>query len=128
MGSKTAHFIPPPFTALFRAHTDVVRYLVGNGADLNQADNVGCTPTCIAAQEGQVEVVRCLAEHGAKLDQAANDGATPTCTAAYNGHPDGVRCLAGHGAQRVRPEHIMVPTHEAVVEPTQTVREREGKR
>ena len=52
------------------------------GADLDRADEDGATPSCIAAQEGQVACLRALGALGADLDAATKDGATPACIAA----------------------------------------------
>jgi ankyrin repeat protein len=74
---------------------EAVRFLVKEaGADVNQADEGGCTPLYLAAQEGYITVALYLGkELGADVNQAANDGATPLFIAAQNGHLSVVMCL-----------------------------------
>ena len=74
-------------------HLEIVRFLVENSADKNQAENQVATPLLVAADNGHLNVVRFLAEVGAAKDQAANDGATPLLVAAQNGHLEIVRFL-----------------------------------
>ena len=81
-----------------RGYVDVVRALVGRGADINKADNDGWTPLYIASHDGHVDVVRALMEGGADIDKANNDGCTPLYIASGEGHVDVVRALVEGGA------------------------------
>jgi ankyrin repeat protein len=56
------------------------------GADPNGADENGCTPMYMAAQEGQEAVVRCLARDlGVDVNGADEKGQTPVFIAASEG-------------------------------------------
>ena len=53
------------------------------GADLNQANKVGCTPLHMAAYYGKPEVVQLLIDRGADASARAVNGDTPVQFAAY---------------------------------------------
>jgi hypothetical protein len=75
--------------------------LVSNlGADVNQADDQGCTPLFLAARLGDLAVVQCLAkELSADVNIAKNNGVTPLLAAVLGGDLAIVRCLVKeHGA------------------------------
>lgn len=50
-------------------HVDVLRYLVGRDADLNQVDETGQTPLHLATEANHVAIVACLLEGVANLNQ-----------------------------------------------------------
>ena len=93
-----------PLTALYvaceRGFTDVVKVLVGAGADVNRGDaSTGASPLCIAAENGYVDVVTMLVNVDANVNQAkTDDGTTPMYMAAQQGNVDVVRVLADAGA------------------------------
>jgi uncharacterized protein len=69
------HVNNPGWTALLEAiilgdggrnHTEVVRLLVGAGADVNLADGEGVTPLEHARQRGYDKIVRILQSAGAR--------------------------------------------------------------
>ena len=92
-----------------KGHLDVVKWLGGKGpeeggADVNQADNDGTTPLCIAALNGHVNVVKWLGGKGpdqgkADVNQANNNGCTPLYIAAEDGRLDMVKWLGGKGPE-----------------------------
>ncbi|KAJ1465675.1 ankyrin repeat-containing domain protein, partial [Baffinella frigidus] len=57
----------PLHAAVRTKHLEVVRFLLGAGADKNAPDNDGHTPLHIAAIHGHPEVVRALLEAGADI-------------------------------------------------------------
>ena len=48
-------------------HVEVIRFLLGAGADVNLANNSGATPLMMAAVGGHVEVLCLLLEAGADV-------------------------------------------------------------
>jgi ankyrin repeat protein len=72
--------------------------LLEHGADINKAQNDGCTPLHMASQQGHVDVVRVLLEQGADINKAKNNGCTPLFMASQDGHVDVVRVLLEQGA------------------------------
>lgn len=59
----------------YTGYTDMVEFLILNGADVNAADNEGKTPLIWAASNS-VESARLLISHGAKINSRTNDGMT----------------------------------------------------
>jgi hypothetical protein len=69
------------------------------GADINQADNKGCTPLFIAAQHGHESVVRCMVkELGADINNSTHDGRTPLMVAAHEKYDKIITFLLKYGA------------------------------
>jgi ankyrin repeat protein len=78
---------------------DVMRVLIGKGADVNAANDAGMTPMHFAAQRGSDRIIEFLAAQGARLDVKNKQGRTPSelargKTAAL------INNLAGAPAQR----------------------------
>ena len=96
----------PLFVASEQGHIEVVRFLVGSGANKDQGrTNDGKRPLYIAAQMGHLEVVRFLVESEANKDQGMTfTGATPLFIAAQNGHLEVVQFLVESRCQQ-RPRH-----------------------
>jgi ankyrin repeat protein len=59
---------------------------VQQGADKDKADEEGCTPLFMAAQQGHLAVAQYLVQQGVDKDKAWDNGATPFFKAAQNGH------------------------------------------
>ncbi|MFD9433118.1 ankyrin repeat domain-containing protein [Streptomyces sp. NPDC060002] len=94
-------------TALDRAveqgHADVVRRLVGAGADLEQqaGEYQESTLLCLAASHGHTAVVRVLLDAGARTGAQGRLGYVPLVLAATTGdegHPETVDLLLDRGA------------------------------
>ncbi len=71
----------------------MVQALVDLKAEVNQANEDGCTPPYIASQEGREQVVRALVNLKAGLNQATKDGSTALHFASLEGHEQMVRAL-----------------------------------
>jgi ankyrin repeat protein len=82
------------FTAAENGEAGVIRQLVMDGADPNQANSYGDTALHISATHGHETVVRCLVlQCRAHVNQPNYEGTTPLHGAVENGHGRVVRCL-----------------------------------
>jgi len=82
-----------------RGHSEVIRVLLGAGADVNTPHpEVQATPLQYAAQGGHLDAVRTLLDAGAKTDPADRYGRTPLMWAALEGHGPVVQELLRRGA------------------------------
>ena len=63
--------------AAFNNQTDVVRYLLNNGANVNKQNRWGETALHNASYNNHIDVMRILLQHGARKDIKDNIGATP---------------------------------------------------
>lgn len=89
-------------TALFYAaksgKTDVVRWLLGQGADADAGRKMGFTPLMTAAASGHLDVVRTLLDGGADVNQDDSTGYTPLMMAAQEKEATIARLLVERGA------------------------------
>ena len=69
--------------AAFSNQTDVVRYLLNNGANVNKQNRWGGTALHLASIDNYTDVMRLLLEHGARKDIKDNDGDTPINLARF---------------------------------------------
>jgi len=91
----------PVYRAAENGHADVVKQLVGAGADVDQAMTTdGVTPLFVAAENGFVGVIKVLLAAGADINKANTNafGYTPVYTAAQNGRLEVVRTLLENNA------------------------------
>jgi ankyrin repeat protein len=72
----------PLTLAIDRGHADVVRLLLGRGADIEASDDDGFTPLYFALVHDQEEVVEVLLDGGADVSRAGPWGLTPLMLAA----------------------------------------------
>jgi len=82
-------------------HTEVVKVLLDNNADVNaRRTDDGATPLDAAAYNGHTEVVKLLLDNNADVNarRTSDDGATPLYIAADNGHTEVVRLLLDNNA------------------------------
>ncbi len=81
----------------YKVPDDLVRWLVGQGADINAKDYYGKTPLHIQARSwcGNVEL---FLELGANINACDNSNNTPLHCAADGGNMISVRLLLSHGA------------------------------
>ena len=64
----------------------IVKYLVSQGADINQPDNEGKTPLWIASFHGHLSTVKYLVSQGADINQIDNDGKKAIWASSWNGY------------------------------------------
>src|SRR5713101_9572583 len=64
----------PLFIAAGEGRSDVVRYLLAEGADVNAREQFGDTALTEAAYYGHVALVKELLAHGADINAVGNDG------------------------------------------------------
>ncbi len=93
-------------TALYWAtifgHFDLVKRLVGKGADPNRLTDDGSTILHDAAYAGHFEIVKYLVEElNLNPDQSSLDKATPMTWATQQNHAEIIEYLARHGAKRI---------------------------
>jgi cytohesin len=86
----------PLHDAAHRGSDQVVRTLLGAGADVNR--NIDGTPLFLAADNGQARTVDALIEAGADVNSADEEGTTPLLAASDNGHGTIVAALLEAGA------------------------------
>src|SRR5229473_2828660 len=79
-------------------HPEVIRALIGGGADINAKSKTAYTPLMFAARSGDPEATRLLVDAGADVNAAAMDGFTPLLLATVRGHVGPATFLLEHGA------------------------------
>ena len=90
----------PLICAARNGYTDVVRFLVDSGADVNARDNSRDKSALLAASfKYHLDIVRYLLAHGADPDAQGINGWTPLHDAGYVGKLDVVKALVGAGAR-----------------------------
>jgi ankyrin repeat protein len=87
---------PPILEAAANGHTDVIRLLLENGANINQKGKYGQNALILASENGQEAAVRMLIEAGACINN--EDGTTPIQVASERGHKGIVEMLIQAGA------------------------------
>ncbi|XP_030849772.1 ankyrin-3-like [Strongylocentrotus purpuratus] len=77
----------------------VVRYLITQGAEVNESNNAGWTALHVAAQVGRLFIVDYLLEQGAEVNKGDFDDISPLHVAAFVGHCDVTEHLVRRGAE-----------------------------
>lgn len=80
--------ITPLRYAISNEDYEMVRLLVRNGAEVNQANTSGWTPIMTAARVGNRAILQYLLEEGADLRARTDDGTTPVRVASNHGWTD----------------------------------------
>jgi hypothetical protein len=88
----------PLFIAAEYGRLDVVRQLLGRGANVNLRTNYGATALYIAAQEGHGDIVTELLARGADVSVHTDNGWTALMAASYKGWDSVARALIKGGA------------------------------
>ena len=81
-----------------KMHTEIVKLLLDNGADLNIKGNYGYTALMIAVREGNTEIVKLLLDNGADLNIKGNYGYTALMIAVREGNTEIVKLLLDNKA------------------------------
>lgn len=84
--------------ASLKGEIQIVRQAVGQGVDVNAADEAGRTALMLASYNGHTEVTELLLEKGANIDAQNADGRTPLIFAASGPFPETVDLLLKAGA------------------------------
>ncbi|XP_072463704.1 protein phosphatase 1 regulatory subunit 12C isoform X4 [Notamacropus eugenii] len=77
LDSTNADGISALHQACIDENLEVVRFLVEEGASVNQADNEGWTPLHVAASCGYLDIAQYLLSHGANIAAVNSDGNLP---------------------------------------------------
>lgn len=113
--------------AAMHNHTDAVRYLLVNRANVCACDVLGETALHKAARRGYVDTINWLCGHNEitnlwlwglneLIEQRDNNGLTAICSAASEGQKDVVRCLVGARADyRALDFEEQTPMHWAAI-------------
>ncbi|NGZ11896.1 MAG: ankyrin repeat domain-containing protein [Nitrospira sp. LK70] len=75
-----------------------VETFLGQGVNVQAADERGVTPLFLAAKHGHRDVAALLLRQGAAMDHARQDGGTPIFIATQEGQRDVVALLLDNGA------------------------------
>jgi cytochrome c len=69
--------LTPLHLAVLHCHTNVIVFLLANGADVNREAKDDTRPLHLAAQEGCVDAIATLLDKGAKINAPDHQGRTP---------------------------------------------------
>lgn len=95
-----------------RAHSDVAKFLIEQGANVNVACDDGVSPLFLVASVGPLDVARFLVEKGAKVNAIGFEGMTPLHLAAAGGQLDIAKLLVENGASvHVKSVDGITPLH-----------------
>ena len=90
--APSAGAVPAGGTALMLAaasnHLEIVKFLISNGANVNQADNGGGTALIYAVWKGYKDIVALLLKKDADIYAKTRDGRTPLSVAKHYGHTE----------------------------------------
>ena len=86
-------------SAAENGHTDIVRILINEGAELNIRDKLDNTPLIKAAIGGYDNTIRELINEGAEVNVENVSGITPLTYAAIGGHDETLKTLIEKGAE-----------------------------
>jgi ankyrin repeat protein len=84
--------------AVSERHTDVVRALVGAGADVRARSTGGFTALLFAARQGNIESAKILLDAGADPNEKGRDGNSALVTAVASGREEVALLLLNRGA------------------------------
>src|SRR5208337_1145970 len=112
ISSKDASGYTPLHWAAAADHTDVLKFLLANNAEVNARDNKSQTPLDIAAARGHREAAKLLLAHGAEVNARTGNGWTPLFFAASEGQTDVAKLLLAHRADaNARDNNGTTPLH-----------------
>ena len=79
--------------AVASGHTEIVKWLLENGAHPNYRYGAGYSPLLTAAANGHLAIVKSLLSHGADRNATTNDGKSAAQLATERHHPELVAVL-----------------------------------
>jgi uncharacterized protein len=86
--------------AVASGHTEIVKWLLANGAEPNYHYASGYTPLLTAAANGHLEILKALLARGADLHAKTNDGKTALAYAEERNHKEVAAFLLQQGLTR----------------------------
>ena len=89
-----------------RQKRKTIKKLIEEGEDIDQQDNVGCTPLNLAVRTGHSKAVTLLIENHADLNIADTSGRTPLHWAIIGGHVEIAQKLIISGAITSLPDML----------------------
>jgi len=89
----------PLFCAAEKGHEEIVKFLLGKGASVNNKDSLRQTPLHVAAVNGHAGVAAVLIDHGAEVNHENKSKDTPLYLAADNNRPKVADILLKNGAK-----------------------------
>lgn len=95
---KKVHCATPLWAASTGGHLDIVKSLIGHGAEVNKATLTQSTPLRGASFHGHIKVMDYLLKNGAEIDTPNCIGQSPLCIAAMRGRIEAVKFLIDKGA------------------------------
>jgi ankyrin repeat protein len=87
-----------PFLQECRRDTNILPYLIRNGAGLHKKDHDGQGALHLAASSGRIQVLEVLLNHGMDVDLPTDDGVTPLSRAITSDREDAALFLLNRGA------------------------------
>lgn len=88
----------PLHYAACEGHVEIMKFLLDQGAKINQRDENHLTPLMIAAHMDRYHALVTLLDYGAKMGALSKNRSTALDVAAHFGNPCIVRVLLDHGA------------------------------
>ncbi|XP_065576408.1 ankyrin-1-like [Artemia franciscana] len=102
----------PLHLAVTSGDLEVIKMVLGKGADVNARNINGERPIHLAARRGHTQTVECLLRSGADVNARGIDDNSPLHSAAFRGHTHTAECLLRSGADvNARNIHGKSPLH-----------------
>ena len=95
----------PAIRCSYRGHSDILQFILEQGANADLADNGGSTPLMYAAANNKYECAAVLVRHEVVLDAIDKSGRTALLIASYRGNLPIVQLLAQSGADIERADN-----------------------
>jgi ankyrin repeat protein len=106
----------PLYFASMAGHTEIVKFLLAHGANIELANNLGERPLAKAAKFKNYDTVKILLEHGAEVNCKDVLGGTPLHEATLQSGKEMVDLLISYGADvSARDKYESAPLHEAAM-------------
>lgn len=94
-----SHVTPVLSQAILSDYTEIADFLIEQGANVNEENDLGYTPLIYAVPHNDIFIAEKLIGKGADVVADGNiEGNTPLMIAAANGYPGMIHFLAGKGA------------------------------